>query len=264
MRFTETSNDDQSLVFNTRPTCIHVPRFQGYIPTFVFDVEGIDFAAYTPVVSNPRKWCASTATATAKEDANNAAGACPFTMASYLNYNPVYAEYFYKKLYPYHSQHTTCVPILLSGKRYKYLAYTRFWVQTRKLTIYTRQTTYVERYTAARSRNVYTSSAIVAVWNNFTPIQRYGDIMLPAIIRCARVFMWSAQCLRLILTEFQVSRVSDIKFQENPSRSVGAEEIHAYRWTETRRSFSRVADSGWEQKINRQMATYMTPLKNRR
>jgi hypothetical protein len=84
----------------------------------------------------------------------------------------------YIKTYLYHSQHMTCVSTLLSGERYKHLAYTRFGVQARKRTVYTRQATYVERYTAARSRNVYTSSAIVTVSNNFSPIQRfYGDFM---------------------------------------------------------------------------------------
>jgi hypothetical protein len=72
-------------------SCTSIPRLRSNF--YVLTSAGIDFAAYTPVVSNPRKWCTSTAIANSKGE-----GACPFTMASYLNYNPVYAEYFYKNL----------------------------------------------------------------------------------------------------------------------------------------------------------------------
>jgi hypothetical protein len=52
---------------------------------------------------------------------------------------------------------------ILCGKGHTHTAYTRFGVETGTVKAYKRQATHVERYTTARSHNVYTSSGIVTV-----------------------------------------------------------------------------------------------------
>jgi len=61
---------------------------------------------------------------------------------------------------------------------------------------------YVEYNNVERSRNVYTSSAILTAWNHFTRRWRfYGDLMSPATIKHTSVFWYSARHLPVLMVK---------------------------------------------------------------
>ena len=76
-------------------------------------------------------------------------------------------------------------------------------------------------YNVMRSRNVYTSSAILIAWYYFTRTERfYGDLMSPATIT-RTIFIQNARYLYPISIKFGISRqifikVPNIRFHGNP------------------------------------------------